>query len=143
MSTKTIKITGYCDDVVEIDGDISEEFNTCGSRRFIHFDDGTVVETSYGLDTYIDPKGETQQYGWHMEVVKLGKGAKLLKTNQEFEDGDHYRDILALEGYFKRAKIYRSEDGPSSDDIRDFFESFDAAEYGDEELKKFYQILNS
>jgi hypothetical protein len=48
-----IEINGASDDLIEIEGDISEEFSYCaaglyvGDRRFLAFSDGTVLEASY------------------------------------------------------------------------------------------------
>lgn len=49
-----IKITGASDDLIEIEGDISEEFNwitnDSDERRFIAVSDGTLLSVRYDAD---------------------------------------------------------------------------------------------
>lgn len=86
-----IKISGASDDLVEIDGDISEEFTYNDDEpHYLGFSDGTVLKIFY------DETGL-----W--KIVQINKGEsdfdfEFIATNS---DSDDYSDIAIL----KNAKI--------------------------------------
>lgn len=86
-----IEISGYSDDLIEIDGDISEEFNAYGDDEgpLLAFSDGTVLRITYG-DAGI----------WRIVPVKTGSG-ELFITQAPEDDGDNYSDKAVLTGDVK------------------------------------------
>lgn len=45
-----IKITGYSDDLIEIDGDIKEEFEAFDDRNYLAASDGSILSIEYDND---------------------------------------------------------------------------------------------
>ena len=87
-----LKIYGASDDLVEIEGDISEEFNPsdAGDPSLLAFSDGTLLQIQYGA----------QSLGfWRIQPLVYGT-AKYAKTEATDED-DNYSDIVTLDGDIK------------------------------------------
>lgn len=132
----TVRIYGRSDDLIEVDGNFEDEFNPpYGGWAYLHFDEGTVVKAGYDL---VDGKG------WHIEVVRVGV-ARSEMFAPEMVDGEHYTDVLELScaGRLKSAKCWGSPDGPSDDDVEDFFERFDVDDYTMERLREAMQVLTT
>lgn len=79
-----IKIYGSSDDLIEIEGDIREEFNTDESISFLGFSDGTLLSIFYS-DVF-----------WRIHLVHKGS-ATYAKTEATDEDTD-YSDVVVLVG---------------------------------------------
>ena len=129
-----VRIFGRSDDLIEVDGNFQDEFNSpYGVWWYLHFDEGTVVKCGYDL---VD--GE----GWHIEIAKIGVAHSEM-LDPEMQDGEHYTDVLELscDGKLKSAKCYGSPDGPSDNDVEEFFERFDVDDYTIEKLRQVMQIL--
>lgn len=77
-----IEIYGSSDDLIEIDGDIREEFNA--EEGYLAFSDGTVLYIEYGKEGI-----------WRIRQMTKGK-AKYTKT--EGIDDDNYSDKVTLDG---------------------------------------------
>jgi hypothetical protein len=131
-----VKIFGRSDDLIEVEGTFEDEFNPPWLNwGYLHFDEGTIVKAGYDL---------VEGKGWHIEVVKHGAAvAKML--DPELDDGDHYTDVLELscESGLTSAKCWGTPEGPSDDDIEDFFGRFHASEYCAETLREVMRILGS
>jgi hypothetical protein len=89
---KTIKIYGASDDLIEIDGDIREEFNHYNEDDpfYLAFSDGTALSINYNNDGF-----------WRINRLAIGS-AEYSKHEGMYEDGD-YSDIVTLKGDIKWA----------------------------------------
>lgn len=89
---KTIYISGASDDLIEIDGDIREEFNHYdeGSPFYLTFSDGTVLSINYNNDGF-----------WRINRLTIGS-AEYSKHEGMDEEND-YSDIVTLKGDIKWA----------------------------------------
>ena len=127
-------IFGRSDDLIELGGDIEEEFSHYSDTKwaYLHFDEGTVVRAGHCL---VDGKE------WAIEVVKSG-AATATFLEPEMDDGEHYTDRLVLDGV-KSVELWRSQDGPTRDDLEKWFDDF--APYGctAEQLLAAYRALKS
>lgn len=57
-----LKVYGASDDLIELDGDISEEFGTCNSDGdYLAFSDGTLLKAIYDNDGI-----------WRMNIISKG-----------------------------------------------------------------------
>jgi hypothetical protein len=76
----TVTIYGASDDLIEIDGDIREEFShyphNDGERCFLFFSDGTVLSVQYDQDGV-----------WRFATIKTGS-AEMTKTDGVPDDGE-------------------------------------------------------
>lgn len=82
-----IKVYGASDDLVEVEGDIREEFNPTEDERdsVLVFSDGTVLTIQY-----------TSEGVWR--ITPLIRGAALYSCQQApADDDDNYTDIATLE----------------------------------------------
>lgn len=84
-----ITIYGASDDLIEIDGDINEEFNVLGKEKSIlAFSNGTVLRMEYGDDGtwQIRPLVVTEEFEFHPAVSA---------------DDDNYSDTVVMRGDIK------------------------------------------
>jgi hypothetical protein len=83
-------ITGSSDDLIEIDGDLSEEFYSPDGGRsegdLLACSDGTVLRISY-----------TQDGIWRITPVVQGSAILTIEQAPE-DDEDHYTDTATLDG---------------------------------------------
>ena len=84
-----ITIYGASDDLIEVEGDLEEEFqayDTDGECHYMGLSDGTLLRVIYdGV--------------WHINVLKHGE-AKVDIVPADGEDDDNYSDHAMLEGDF-------------------------------------------
>jgi len=83
-----ITIYGESDDLIEIEGDITEEFDACEDNTYIGCSDGTLLSIVYDSDGF-----------WRINVLVYG-ACKFSKTQATDEDRD-YSDKVTLEGDIK------------------------------------------
>jgi len=82
----TLKVSGASDDLIEIEGAITEEFSPTGDDDAIDYlavSDGTLLSIEYAKDGC-----------WRVHVVKTGAGTDILKTEGD-PDAD-YTDRVQL-----------------------------------------------
>jgi hypothetical protein len=89
-----IKVYGASDDLIEIDGDIREEFNT--HDGILLFSDGTMLEVRFnGMGL------------WKISVLQAGEahvhraqvaGAGVIEDEESPSDVAHYTDVVHLIG---------------------------------------------
>jgi hypothetical protein len=103
-----VLIYGASDDLIEVEGDITDEFGAYDKWKYVHFDDGTVVKAGYAL---------VPDKGWSIEVVKLGDGAATEVLEPTMDDGQHYTDRLSLTGNFTSCQCYSSPEGPTREEM--------------------------
>lgn len=82
-----LEIYGASDDLIEIDGDISEEFNPSGDddNNYLGFSDGTVLKITYDNDGM-----------WR--IVPVIKGTAQLRIIQATDVDEDYTDHAHLTG---------------------------------------------
>jgi hypothetical protein len=82
---KTITIYGASDDLIEIEGDIREEFSPHedGEPDYLAFSDGTVLSILYGEDG-----------NWNIKRLTIGTAS----YQHHKADGDEYTDKVTLQG---------------------------------------------
>lgn len=87
--TRTIEIYGASDDLIEVEGDISEEFNPDldgDAPNILAFSDGTLLEVSY-----------TSEGLW--KITRTAKGSAQYSTLFEATDPDgEYSDKVQMRG---------------------------------------------
>lgn len=88
---KTITIYGASDDLIEIEGDIREEFTPKedGEPEYLAFSDGTVLSILYTTDGF-----------WRIQRLAVGT-ATYNKTEAIDADTDDYSDEVVLSGDIK------------------------------------------
>lgn len=81
-----IKIYGHSDDLIEVEGLISEEFIAFEENTYLAFSDGTVLRVSY----------ETNGI-WRIYLT-AGGTAMYSKDENPDDDDDRYSDVVTLDG---------------------------------------------
>lgn len=82
-----VTIYGASDDLIEIEGDIREEFNALGG--FLAFNDGNVLRIDY-----------TGEGIWRITPTSYGKGEVVIEQAVSSDD-DNYSDRATIEGQLK------------------------------------------
>jgi hypothetical protein len=87
-----LKIYGASDDLIEIEGDIREEFDPSDADEpsLLAFSDGTLLQIQYGA-------GDLGFWRIHPVVYGSASCSKVEATNEE----DNYSDIVTLDGDIK------------------------------------------
>ncbi len=82
----TIAICGASDDLIEVSGDIYEEFGYSGDKAgdLLAFSDGTLLRICFGLV-------------WRITVVRAGAAGLTIVAAPE-DDEDNYSDVATLTG---------------------------------------------
>jgi hypothetical protein len=81
----TIEVYGASDDLIEVEGDIREEFNLAGDEgNLLAFSDGTILRIAYG-----------DQGVWRISTVKQGMAVVDIAQAPE-GDEDNYSDRATL-----------------------------------------------
>lgn len=81
---KSITIYGASDDLVEVEGDLREEFNAFEDESFIAVSDGTLISVEYGASGI-----------WNLNVLRRGS-CSIDKTDATGEED--YSDKIELTG---------------------------------------------
>lgn len=87
----TLRIYGASDDLIEVEGDIAEEFSatdTRGGVDYLAFSDGTVLQIKYDNDGV-----------WRIALVARGV-ATFAKVEAPENDESNYSDEVTLTGDF-------------------------------------------
>ncbi len=78
-----IQVSGWSDDLVEIDGDWQDEIGCFGQIVNIEFDDGTEIEMKY------------DEGAWRVKVLREGSADH--RTEKLENNGDYYSDLFTIE----------------------------------------------
>lgn len=78
-----IQVSGWSDDLVEIDGDWQDEIGCFGRIVNIAFDDGTEIEVKY------------DEGAWKVKVLREGIADH--RTERLEKNGDYYSDLFTIE----------------------------------------------
>lgn len=82
----TVEISGSSDDLIEVEGDILEEFSACDEAKYLAFSDGTVLKIEY-------------TNGGLWRIVRFREGtSKYEKYFEATDPDDDYSDRVRLEG---------------------------------------------
>jgi hypothetical protein len=87
---KELKIYGASDDLIEIEGDIREEFDHYDEDNpfYLAFSDGTVLSVNYNNDGF-----------WR--INRLAIGSAEYSKREGMDESDDYSDIATLKGDIK------------------------------------------
>lgn len=80
-----VKVYGASDDLIEVAGDLEEEFNVGDEPTLLHFSDGTVLEVTYREDAL-----------WHIERRVVGSAG--YERRDATDEDDDYSDTVWLDG---------------------------------------------
>lgn len=90
-----VTIYGASDDLIELDGDIYEEFTASdGEPNLIAFSDGTLLEVTY-----------TDAGIWRINALSTCAGTRLAKDEATADEGNRedgkpaYTDVVTLNGF--------------------------------------------
>lgn len=78
-----IQVSGWSDDLVEINGDWQDEIGCFGQIVNIEFDDGTEIEVKY------------DEGAWKVKVLQEGSADH--RTERLETNGDYYSDLFTIE----------------------------------------------
>ena len=96
-----VEVYGDSDDLVEVAGDISDEFGryAIGEWSFVTFSDGTVLRVGYGVD-------DTDN--WRVERIRDGAAVfnHVTAELRQVEDPDACSDVGVLDGPIEWVKFY-------------------------------------
>lgn len=85
-ATHDLKVYGASDDLIEVDGAVSEEWNASdyGEDRgdYVYISSGTVLQISY-----------TDEGVWRISLVTKGKGDTIRIDSAPLEADDNYSDV--------------------------------------------------
>ena len=92
----SITIYGASDDLIELDGDIYEEFTAGGDEEpnLIAFSDGTLLEVTY-----------TDAGIWRINALSVSTGTTITKDEATADEGNRpdgkpaYSDVVTLNGF--------------------------------------------
>jgi hypothetical protein len=81
-----LKIYGYSDDLIEIEGDIREEFNCYDEVvMYLGISDGTLIAVEY-----------TEHGFWRFNIIR--KGTSIFSKSKGTNLDDDYSDVIYLNG---------------------------------------------
>lgn len=83
-----IQVSGWSDDLIEIDGDWQDEIGCYGQTVNIEFDDGTEIEVKY--DDNVDG-------AWKVKVLREGSADHRTEKLVDNDDYDYYSDLFTIE----------------------------------------------
>lgn len=81
----TVTVRGASDDLIEIEGDLNEEFSGGDEPRFLAFSDGTVLTVTYGGEGF-----------WRINQRR--KGTAKYDKKEATDIVDDYSDTVTLTG---------------------------------------------
>ena len=128
-----VEIYGASDDLVKVEGDLTEWFGAYDCPVFLHFGDGTVVEAEY------DP---CPGYYWRINPVTLGEGSQswFLHGTYDGEDGRKCNRVR-LVGDLKWVVCWSSIDGPTKDEIVRLLEEFNWSDLTQDQLLRIVRMV--
>jgi hypothetical protein len=129
-------IYGRSDDLIEVEGDVRNEFVSYEVMQYLHvFGAGQLTVVKIGYDVVPDK-------GWHIEVVStsLRDGACVCE-NPDMDDGEHYSDRLVINDQVTCVECWGSANGPTRNDMDFWFSSFEARHYPLARLVAAYRAL--
>ncbi len=84
-----VTLSGASDDLIELDGDLLEEWEGVGADEepiFVGFSDGTLASVRFGVD------------GSYWRINVLWRGTATITHEPATDEDDDYSDKLTLEG---------------------------------------------
>lgn len=134
----SVIVYGASDDLIELEGDICDEFSAFDCWRYLHFGEGTIVKAGYG---------QVPDKGWHVEVVREGTASATVLV-PKFDDGCHYTDRLELnfdnaDDSEVRVECWATMEGPDDGDMETFWENFETRDFPLDKLVAAYRALKA
>jgi hypothetical protein len=133
-----VEIYGHSDDCLEVEGGkLTDEFPAYGKAKFLHFNDGTIIEAEYGPEC-------DEDYRWRIRPVKTGNGTAITRVDGTChgEDEGAICDRLILFGDFSSVKCFNTAEGPDADDLETFFDNFDYRDLTPDQAKRVMAICD-
>ena len=85
LKPNQVRVSGASDDLIEIEGALSGEFNVYDESSSLAFPDGTLLTIEYGKSGM-----------WSVHVVVLGRGTSVKHTPATSAEDDNYSDVVVL-----------------------------------------------
>lgn len=85
----TVTIYGASDDLIEVEGDLREEYDGYEDPAVLAFGDGTVVAIQYGVG------------GGFWRINRLAEGTATFTKSEATDEDDDYTDRVTLTGDLK------------------------------------------
>ncbi len=127
---KTVTIYGSSDDLIEVEGDIREEFGM--EKGFLYFDDGSIVSVQFS------DKGQ-----WKCILV-CGPARIVEYLPVEEADEDDYSDHLTIKGEFTSVDCWHNNP-PTTDEIaeriNDFFQNWATDDLTADQITRIHKII--
>ena len=83
-----IQVSGWSDDLIEIDGAWKDEIECYNHVATIEFDDGTEIEVEY--EDVVDG-------AWKVMVLREGSAKHWTKKLIDIDNDDYYSDLFTIE----------------------------------------------
>lgn len=132
---QTVEVYGASDDLIEVDGDLCDEFDGGYTPRYLHFSEGTVLKVQYS------PVEDNIYYGlWKIERVKEGTAEYAHAAATDPEDDYSDRVTLTGEGLLPM-QCWKSFEGASRYDLLDIIGRFEFSGLSDDQLKAIHAIV--
>lgn len=129
-----VEIHGHSDDCIALVGTIIDDFGAWDKWKYLHFADGTIVKMGYG---------KVADKGWHIEVLRKAV-ARITHLEPRHADGNHYTDRLSLDGErLSPVECWDSALGPTDDDMKRFWDTFDQNDYSLSQLTAAHRALKT
>jgi hypothetical protein len=132
-----VSINGCNDDLIVLSGNIEREFSAYEKDIFLHFNDGTVVRCLYN-------SSYDEELEWQFDIIEQGKNCVYINHEPVIKNlppEQYSLNSLELNGDFTEVECWSSKDGPTKDDLTEFFYSIYADEYELKTLYEAYKIL--
>lgn len=91
-----VLVYGRSDDLIEVDGDIGDEFGAYDGWHRVEFNDGTALRVGFGVEP---------EKAWSVAVLNVGDGAHVEPQEPEFEGNYHYTDRVKVSGSFTKVRV--------------------------------------
>jgi hypothetical protein len=102
-----VKIYGCSDDLIEMEGDLQDEFGSYRKPGYLTFSDGTIVKASYGKTVNGHEEGI-----WQVGLIGIGQLVSHVLTPCFDGDADPYSDVLELE-FASKVKLLQFTNEPT------------------------------
>ena len=125
-----VKVYGSSDDLIEVEGDIREEFGAYDQAKLLIFNDGTQVKVQYSPEGY-DGK-------WRVEPKVKPEGVMMAHIPAKNDDDD-YSDVLEIEGPFTSVECWKAYP-PHQKELVEAFEQIEMRDLNADQLMRMYKI---
>lgn len=126
----TVRVYGASDDLIEVEGDLREEFGACDTVVMLVFADGTRLRVVYS------PEG----YNGRWQIAVLDDPTGTVKHTPALDEDANYSDVVEFETDSRWVECW-GEAGPDPDLLAQTLEEWDWGREKPEKLLKMYRLL--